>query len=119
MHGTKSTGSRTITPIGAGWLFKEPVNRLLQLADLGVAVFGFLGEDKVTIHFDFELSAGAGDESETIGEVGIGVEEFLRRPRGACCVVSGHAVGDRDVECAVGHAAPPCGIYRNKAGMAA
>ena len=63
-----------------------------------------LGEDELVVDDDLELAAATGDEGEPLDRAGELLEEFLRRPRGACGVVSDNAVGDRDFElCVCGH----------------
>ena len=79
-------------------LAEDAVDGLFQFTDLRVAALLLLRKDEFAVHADFELAAGARDECEAFGEVSEGGQEFLRRPRGACGVVSDDAVGDGDIE---------------------
>lgn len=79
-----------------GALLQVPVYRLLQLPYLRVPARRLLREDDIAVHRHFELAARTRHERESAREVSVGQQEFLRRPRGACRVVSRDAVRDRN-----------------------
>lgn len=84
-----------------GRLLDVFLDRVLELLKLREAFALPFGEDRLPVDGHFEGPAFTGDQRDSLGPLGKGAEKFLRRPRGACGVVSRDAVGECDRQLSV------------------
>jgi hypothetical protein len=81
----------------------ELLDRLLQFVQLGKNLGLPLGIDLLPVDGDLEGAAFAGYQRDAACPLTKGLQQLLRRPRGACGVVSRTAVEQFDFQLFVGH----------------
>src|SRR3990172_11080500 len=73
-------------------LLQVLLHRFLELRQLREATRRQLRVDELVVDLQLEHAPLARDERQALRPLGKRRQQLLRRPRGACCVVSRHAV---------------------------